>query len=360
MSVKDTNQELIKKRIYSGFKGLADLPYFEMTDRGLLRLTLDGLEGGIDGHTHLALNCFAGLKPNLQRSTPRTEYYIEPDGKLSLNVYMNRNQTASDKQKMTKNTLLQMTPIGSSATKTHTIPNLLAEMDQLRIEKAVVFPIKSGFPFGDDMTEWYLSEIAKSGKKDRFIVCGSVKPTSKDAPKKVAEYKSKGIKGIKMHPNFARFYPNDRAAWPCYEAAGKNDLPVLIHCGRTGQEPKKGIAKMLYSEDYSDIINFSEPVAAFPRVRFVFCHSGALQNEQAIQIAKEHRNVWMDVQGQSVDNIQMMIQELGPEKLMFGSDFPFYPVATILARMLVATEKDKKVRGMIFSENARRFWEISN
>jgi hypothetical protein len=260
---------------------------------------------------------------------------------------------------MTRNTMLQMTPFGSSATETHTIPNLLAEMDLLRIEKAVVFPVKCGFPFGDTMTEWYIEEIKKSGKQNRFIICGSVKPTSKDAPKKVGEYKAKGLKGIKMHPNFARFYPNDRAAWPCYEAAEKNNLPVLIHCGRTGQEPKKGIANMLYSEDYADIDNFSEPVAAFPRVRFVFCHSGALQNEEAIRIAKKNRNVWMDVQGQGVDNIRTMIRELGAERLMFGSDFPFYPLATVLARMLVATEKDRRVRGMIFSENARRFWGIA-
>ena len=353
------NQELMNKRIYSGFQGLTDLPYFEMTDRGLLRLTVDGLDGGIDGHTHFAMNMLAGLKPDLQRSTPKTEYYIEPDDKLSLNVYMNKNQTPADKQKMTKTTLLQMTPLGSSVTDTHTIPNLLAEMDLLRIEKAVVFPIKTGMPFGDEMTQWYLREIEKSGKKDRFIVCCSVKPTSNNAVKEVGEYKAMGLKGVKMHPNFARFYPNDRAAWPCYEAAGRNNLPVLIHCGRTGQEPKKGIANMLYSEDYADIKNFSEPVEAFPRVRFVFCHAGALQNAEAIVIAKKNKNVWMDVQGQSVDNIRKMIKELGPERLMFGSDFPFYPLATVLSRMLVATEKDKVVRKMIFSENARRFWGIA-
>jgi predicted TIM-barrel fold metal-dependent hydrolase len=273
---------------------------------------------------------------------------------------MNRNQTPLDKRKMTRNTMLQMMPVRNIAAKTHTIPNLLAEMDLLNIDKAILLPIKSGFPFGDNMTEWYLSEIEKSGKKDRFIVCCSVKPTLKDSPKKIEEYKLKGFKGIKMHPNFARFFPNDRAAWPSYEAAEKNKMPVLIHCGRTGQEPKKGIAKKLYSEDYADISNFSEPVAAFPNVRFVFCHSGALQNEQAIRIAKENNNVWMDVQGQSIDNIRKMIDELGPERLMFGSDFPFYPLATILARTLVATENDKKVRKMIFSENAKRFWGIAS
>ena len=64
----------------------------------------------------------------------------------------------------------------------------------------------------------------------------------------------------------------------------------------------------------------------------------------------------MDVQGQSVENIRKMMKILGPEKLMFGSDFPFYPIASVLARMLVATERDKTARRMIFSENAKRFW----
>jgi len=169
------NQELMRKRVYAGFKGLADLPYFEMTDRGLLRLTVDGLAGGIDGHTHFALNGFTGPRPDLLRATPRTEYYLEPADKLSLNGYMNRNQTPADKRKMTKSTILQLMPIGSSATATHTIPNLLAEMDLLNIEKAVVFPIKYGYPIGDAMTECYMEEIEKSGKKNRFILCGSVK-----------------------------------------------------------------------------------------------------------------------------------------------------------------------------------------
>lgn len=353
---KILNPVQMQKRVYEGFKGLTDLPYFEMTSRGLLRLTVDGLDGGIDGHTHFALNGFAGRKPNLLKAGTRTEYYIEPHNKLSLNGYMNSNQTPADKQKMTKTTMLQLLPFSNAVTSTHTIPNLLAEMDLLQIEKAVVFPIKFGFPVGDSMTEWYCDAIEKSGKKDRFIVCGSVKPTAADAPQQIDAYKKKGLKGIKLHPNFSRFHPSDKAAWPAYEAAQKNDLPVLIHCGRTGQEPKKGIAKMVYTEDYADIKNFIEPVESFPRLRFVLCHAGALQNEEAVAIAKKNQNVWMDVQGQSVKNIKKMIRELGPEKLMFGSDFPFYPLATVLARTLVATEKDNKVRKMIFSENARRFW----
>jgi len=68
---------------------------------------------------------------------------------------------------------------------THTIPDLLAEMDLLGIEKAVVLPIAYGLPFGDDMAEWHAHAIQESGREDRFIVLGTVKPISNHAAKKV-------------------------------------------------------------------------------------------------------------------------------------------------------------------------------
>ena len=350
---------LLEKRRYQGLRGLAGLPYFEMTDSGLLRLTVDGLSGGIDGHTHFALNALAGGEPDLLKSHSRTQYYLNPDINASLDVYINQNNSREDRRKVGGIVLKSLIPGGSSVTETHTIPNLLAEMDLLGIEKAVVFPIRYGWPFGDDMTEWYHEAIRKSGKGDRFILCGSVKPILEDAPRKVGEYRKQGLKGIKMHPNFARFYPNDREAWPAYEACAKHDLPVLVHSGRTGFKEKKSWLFKLYTEDYADIRNFKEPIAAFPQVRFVLCHAGALQNDQAIKIAREHKNVWLDIHGQGVDNIRTMIRELGPERLLYGTDWAFYPEAIMLARLLIATEKDRRIRRMIFSDNARRFWGIA-
>jgi len=353
------NQAIFKQKAYMGLRGLAEYPFFEMTDKGLLRLTVDGMQGGIDGHTHLALNSFVGGEPDLLKPYPKTQYYLPPDIKTSLYVYANQNNSQEEKKAMGSVLMKSVLLGGSKVTDTHTIPNLLLEMDLLGIEKAVMLPVHCGWPFNDDMTERYIEAIHLSGKQDRFIICGSVKPTQKKAVQSVEEYKKKGLRGIKMHPNFARFYPNDKSAWPVYDACDRLNLPVLIHSGRTGFKEKRTLGMKLYTEDYADIQNFIEPIAAFPNVRFVLCHAGALQNEAAIQIAKKHKNVWLDIHGQGVDRIQAMISELGPQRLMYGSDWAFYPEAAILARLLIATENDKTVRRMIFSDNARRFWNVS-
>jgi predicted TIM-barrel fold metal-dependent hydrolase len=352
-------KEIFRRKTYDGLRGLAEYPFFEMTDRGLLRLTVDGLQGGIDGHTHFALNSFAGGDPDLLTPHPQTFYYFPPDVNASLYVYANQNCSPSDHEKMGSIMLKTLLPVHSPVTDTHTIPNLLAEMDLLGIDKAVVFPVHCGWPFGDDMTERYMTAVKQSGQEHRFIMCGSVKPTAKSAVAMVEAHYQMGVKGIKMHPNFARFYPDDRNAWPVYDRCGSLGLPVLIHSGRTGFKERSTLGLKLYTEDYSDLKHFEAPIAAFPNVRFVLCHAGALQNELAVSFAKKYKNVWLDIHGQGVGRIQAMIKELGPEKLMYGSDWAFYPEAVILARLLVATENDPVARQMIFSDNARRFWGIA-
>ena len=352
------NAGMLEQRTFAGLRSLAELPYFEWTDDGLLKLTVDGLDGGIDGHAHFATNGLAGPKPDLLLRQPETRYFLDKNSPIRMNNYMGQNNTEQDVSNMTQSLLMQLTPEGSAWTTTHTIPNLIAEMDLLHIDKAVILPLAYGFPYGDDMTEWYMDSIEKSGKKDRFILCGAVKPTLPDAIERIKQLKLKGVKGIKVHPNMALFTPNDHLAWAFYEECAQLGLPLLPHCGLVGKESADPGKTMGYTGRHADIHNFVEPVQAFPSLRWVLCHSGGLQNDLAINLARENKNVWLDVQGQGVENIRTMIKELGPERLMFGSDWPFFAVASLLSRLLLATEGDNKVRKMIFSENAARFWGL--
>jgi len=356
MTVSDNYWLNLKTRKYAGLRDLAELPYFEYTNEGLLRLTVDDLQDGIDAHVHFALNAASGPKPDLLKRHKETKYYFDVNNTYSLNNFISDNQTPAGLQNMVISMFEMLLPKGSPYTETHTLANLIAEMDLLNIEKAVVLPVAFGFPYGDDMTEWYMDAIEKSGMKERFIICGSVKPTLPEAVEKVKRFKLKGLKGIKLHPNLNQVKPDDRLAWAFYEECGILDLPVLLHSGLIGREHKDLAREVGYTGLHSDMNNFLQPIEEFPNVRFVLCHAGSVQSAQAIEIARKHKNVWMDLQGQGVDSIQTIIRELGPERLMFGSDYPICPIALMLARLLLATEGDKTVRNMLFSENARRFW----
>src|SRR5215467_14363196 len=43
-----------------------------------------------------------------------------------------------------------------------------------------------------------------------------------------------GVKGFKFHPSVQEFYPNDRKAYPLYEAIAEAGLPAVFHTGHSG------------------------------------------------------------------------------------------------------------------------------
>jgi predicted TIM-barrel fold metal-dependent hydrolase len=339
-----------------GYRGLAELPYFAVDANGDLRLTVDDLPAGLDFHTHLAFNMLLSPSVDLLRRTPDTHYLIDCDGSqppcvLDLDVYMNRIATPDMLDHMEAE-IRGMLLFGSRAAETHTIPNLLAEMDRMRVERAVVLAVSPGFPFGDNLTQQWRDAIAQSGAAERLILFGSVRPTARGAVERLRELKTLGIRGVKLHPTMQRFYPDDPQAMPFYAACAELQLPVFFHAGRAGIEPE-------FTREHAAMKHYVAPVAEFPQVRFIFGHAGARDYADAIPIAKAHPNVLMEIAGQGVAALRELLRELGPERLVFGSDWPFYPLAPTVAKLLIVTDGDKAARDMIFSGNARRFLALS-
>src|SRR6266568_2087458 len=59
-----------------------------------------------------------------------------------------------------------------------------------------------------------------------------------------------GIRGFKFHPSMQAFYPNDRIAYPLYEAIEELGVPVVFHTGQTGigaGAPGGGGVRLKYS-----------------------------------------------------------------------------------------------------------------
>ena len=54
--------------------------------------------------------------------------------------------------------------------------------------------------------------------------------------------------------------------------------------------------------------------------------------EQARVYAKRYDNVWLELSSQSLGNIQSLLDDLGPERLLYGTDWPFYHQAIALAK----------------------------
>jgi predicted TIM-barrel fold metal-dependent hydrolase len=82
-------------------------------------------------------------------------------------------------------------------------------------------------------------------------------------------------------------------------------------------------------------------------------HTGLSQWEKALPLAKEfEEHVWLDVSGQHAGILREILDNYDRNRIVFGSDWPYYPLAVALARLLVATEGRPDWRAGILHNNA--------
>lgn len=165
-----------------------------------------------------------------------------------------------------------------------------------------------------------------------------------------------GARGIKLHPGSQWFYPNNRRLWPAYGTAQEMGLPVIFHAGRFASP-----------EPYARPKNFVEVLDAFPNLVLVMAHIGVGYEDEALSLARTYPNLRFDCSAiishtaaggpLTEGGLTAMIREIGVERVMFGSDFPWYDPADSVARLLRMefTEAEKR---LLFAENAIRIYKL--
>jgi hypothetical protein len=321
-------------------RALARLPWFR-SDGG--RLTLREPLGCpvLDVHTHLALSYLLPGGVDLAARHPETEHYLPLGRAIELDVYANRNFSDDDLRRLRRD-LTWASATRGGMRRTHTAPNLLAEMDELGITRAVLLPID--FPFLSQNAERYLDVAAR---EPRFLAFGSVHPFARDPADRLRAQDARGARGVKVHPAVQLVAPDHPRAVALYRVCGELGLPVLWHCGPVGIEPPLG-------RRLSQVKHYWGAIRACPETTFVLGHSGALQFELGLELSLRYPNVWLEVSSQSLGNVRRIVAEGPPDRVLFGSDWPFYHQSLALAKVLLATEGDPAARRRILWDNGAR------
>lgn len=334
--------------VFAGYRDLSRLSFFTLTPEGRLATAID-VPPVVDFHVHLGWSYLFAPRVDLLRRTERTQYLMDCDAQqppceLDLDVYVNSNFTEKMLQQLRWETLSSLL-FGSRAASTHTIPNLITEMDLLRISRAAILPIAVRLPFSGDATMHALEAIERAAVKDRCIPFASVHPEDPQAIERLRAYHQRGVRGVKLHPEMQQFFPDSDLAMRIYAECEKLQLPVIFHAGRSGIEPE-------WLRPYALIRHLQRPVQKFPGVRFVLGHAGARDSREAAELARANDNVWLELSSQGLTRIDELHRELGSEKLLYGSDWPFYPQAVALAKVLLVTEHNDTARERILGGNA--------
>jgi predicted TIM-barrel fold metal-dependent hydrolase len=340
------------KHIYQGYRGLAELPWFDLDEAGQLRCIDETVPMSIDMHSHLGMSVLFKPTLDLQASTDRVKHLLDCDATnpgcpLDLDIYINGNFSDSALSDLSMHTIAQGL-WGSSFAATHTIPNLRREMKAMRVEHAMLLPIKLGLPFGDSLTTDWRSAVNVAGAGDSLHVGLSVHPRDKDAIEEMRGHALAGGRIIKLHPPVQRFYADEQALMDIYAEAEKLGLVVFFHGGRAGIEPES-------SHPYAMPRHYEAALAEFPRLPIVLGHAGARDSEAMLDLAVRYENAWQGIHGQSLTHLEKMIQRTNGDRLLFGTDWPFYHLGASLAKVLIVTAADdrKDMRQRILRDNAK-------
>ena len=334
--------------VFSEGLDLARLSYFDLKDGDRLVLADDSIAPIIDVHTHLALAYLLPLRVNLHEAPAPTEHYLSMRGRrLDLDIYINKNFPEEDLRRM-KRDLTLMSVTGSGMRRTHTIPNLIREMTEMGISNCVSLPID--YPF---LSSNAVTHLQATRDNEAFIMFGSVHPYAFNVAGKLDRQVALGARGVKVHPAVQAVRPDNRRALGLYKLCAKRNLPVLFHCGPVGIEPKMGREK-------SQVRYYEKGFAETPEADFILGHSGALQMETALGYAIRYPNVHFDISCQSLTNVRKILDQADPDRIMYGTDWPFYHQAPALAKVLIATEGDSALRRKVLFGNAARMFGVKD
>src|SRR6516165_8671943 len=113
----------------------------------------------------------------------------------------------------------------------------------------------------------------------------------REAKKLIEEY---GVRGFKFHPTLQGFYPNDRMAYPLYEAINDGGAIALFHTGQTGvgSGMPGGMGMRL---KYSNPMYMDDVAADFPDLKIILAHPSFPWQEEALSVATHKPNVYIDL-----------------------------------------------------------------
>ena len=185
---------------------------------------------------------------------------------------------------------------------------------------------------------------AVQGSKD-LLAHVWVNPREKGCERTLRTYlKKENFIGIKLHPLFDAFLPNDPVVYPVAKIAEEFNVPIQFHCGHPP-----------FSLPWS-----FEPLAkAFPKVKMVLIHMGhghIVYINGTIEVAERNPNLYLETSGMPMHTkVKEAMERVGKDRVMYGDDIPCGHPSWELEKVRAAELKEDDFRKLL-GENARKLY----
>lgn len=235
-----------------------------------------------------------------------------------------------------------------------TVEGLLSRMEKAGIDLAVVWSIARDPNEVQKINDWISSLCQKYPNK--FIGFANVYPPRIEESLKEIDRAVDKLKlvGIKIHPEVQKFRLDDPSVIEILKRAKEYDLPIVTHVASPVYNPVPlEKAKILQEEadkkePFSKASYLVKVIKVYDDPKFFAAHMGGLYLKEI-----RESNISFQTTGACKEVIEYGVESVGAERIVYGSDFPFFEVLDEVKKVKEA-KISKEAKEKILGENFRK------
>lgn len=229
--------------------------------------------------------------------------------------------------------------IGKGAAYSQSVDELLREMDNHLVSKAVVVPVDRCLAV--DNREGNNEVLAAMHRHpDRFIPFATANPWYGSRAVEELEISfSSGAEGVKLHPVLQGFSIIDEIVFPLIEIAVKHNKPVYFHTGTPSS---------------CTPFQMTELAMRYPEGVFIMGHAAYSDFwNDVVDSIKPVSNIYIDTSHHLASFVRSLVQEVGADRIIYGSNSPHTSMSVEIEKITRYIKSDEQLE-KIFSGNINR------
>lgn len=301
----------------------------------------------IDFHAHLG-DIFVGTQNNIYKQGLALSEMPDAFTERELRGFKGPFVTEE-----TEAALKEFVDINHERSRVNTLENMQREIDENAVDYVCILPILPALSF-EDYDAAHLIE-------PRCIPYTCIDfHLGMNAGKKLLEDSRRGAYALKLHPVMNKVPLSDpvvEEALKCWADTGK---PVTSHCG-SGMYYYPEVNDKYVTPEFGDLRYLVDCAKRHPEINFVAAHCGGTAEgniERLASLAKGLDNLYVDTSFRSHEDIELIVELFGQERVVFGTDYPFGSYSRQIEQVETATEGNQELRDLIFYKNANRLLHI--
>ena len=223
-----------------------------------------------------------------------------------------------------------------------TTAGLKAAMRHGGVGRSVIQPVAGKPSQVRSINDWLAGLV-----EPELVAFGAMHPALADPGAELERLRAAGFLGIKSHPEFQSFRPDDERLDPLYEGAARRGLICFFHAGKDIAIPTV----------HSDPAGFARLLDRHPDLVVVLAHMGGWQQWDQVERHLAGKHVYLDTAFSMTylgeRGFCRLVEAIGAEHVLFGSDGPWGDVTSEVARLRAMPLPDDDLDAILWRNAAR-------